>query len=235
MASKRPCEILSSDSETDEDVESSGETPDSRTPRLTAPVKAKISRPRKMSCNPGRSMNSERAQCVNKSTNIKKKSLWDRAKEFKGEKLTVREGKLYCEPCSEILSSKKSIVAGHCKSLKHKKSQETFAKTKLRSQSLAEVLRKRDKTTHAVGESLPMEMRVWRLQVVQGFLAAGVPIAKIDPLRHLLESNNHRLTTRSNLSQIVPVVLQEEIRLVKDELRQPGTQLKVHTRQGSSP
>lgn len=168
-------------------------------------------------------MNSERAQCVNKSTNIKKKSLWDRAKEFKGEKLTVREGKLYCEPCSEILSSKKSIVAGHCKSLKHKKSQETFAKTKLRSQSLAEVLRKRDKTTHAVGESLPMEMRVWRLQVVQGFLAAGVPIAKIDPLRHLLESNNHRLTTRSNLSQIVPVVLQEEIRLVKDELRQPGT------------
>ena len=114
------------------------------------------------------------------STNVNKKSLWERCKEFKQASLTVRQGKLYCHACSEILSSKKSIVAGHCKSQKHNKCEETLAQTKLLSQSLQEHLRKRDKATHAVGESLPLDMRIRRLRVVYGFLSPGILTKKID-------------------------------------------------------
>ena len=47
---------------------------------------------------------------------------------------------------------------------------------------------------------------------------------KIDDLHHLLERNNHRLTEHSNLLKLIPVILQEELRLIKTELKQPGTE-----------
>ena len=65
---------------------------------------------------------------------------------------------------------------------------------------------------------------MWRIEVLHAFLTAGIPLRKIDDLRHLFERNNHRLTEHSNLLKPIPVILQEELRLIKTELKQPGTE-----------
>ena len=46
-----------------------------------------------------------------------------------------------------------------------------------------------------------MEERVYRTRVVDAFLRAGIPIAKVDRLRGLLEENGLKLTT-----QFLPIV-----------------------------
>ena len=43
----------------------------------------------------------------------------DRIEEFPGENLCLRGGKLFCNVCKEILSSKKSILKNHLASKKH--------------------------------------------------------------------------------------------------------------------
>ena len=231
---KRYHVLASSESDSDSDADfseeedcrrsDSGKLSDSEAVELAgaAPRPASINRPRQIACNSGKSTSVERGKKSNTSTHIKKKSLWEQANESKSSSVTVREGKLYCQACSEILSSKKSIVVNHCKSKKHEKALEAHAKTKLRSQTMAEALKRRDTATHAVGETLPMDLRVWRLRTVCTFLSAGVPLSKVDRLRGLLETNNHRLASCSNLAQLIPVVLEEELRTIKEELGQPG-------------
>ena len=232
---KRYHVLASSESDSDSDADfseeedcssssDSGKLSDSEAVELAgaAPRPASINRPRQIACNSGKSTSVERGKKSNTSTHIKKTSLWERANEFKSNSVTVREGKLYCQAGSEILSSKKSIVVNHCKSKKHEKALEAHAKTKLRSQTMAEALKRRDTATHAVGETLPMDLRVWRLRTVRTFLSAGVPLSKVDRLRGLLETNNHHLASCSNLAQLIPVVLEEELRTIKEELGQPG-------------
>ena len=53
---------------------------------------------------------------------------------------------------------------------------------------------------------LPEEERVTRVKVVENFLAAGIPLRKIDHLRGLLEARGHRLTKSSGLSELFPTV-----------------------------
>ena len=49
-------------------------------------------------------------------------------------------------------------------------------------------------------------------------LKAGVPLTKIDSFRDLLEENGYALTNSSNLRQLVPFILEEEIALLKQEI-----------------
>jgi len=53
-------------------------------------------------------------------------------------------------------------------------------------------------------------------------LKAGIPIAKTDMLRSLLEKNGYRLTGSSNLGQYVSMALKQEIEQIKQELEMPG-------------
>ena len=153
-------------------------------------------------------------------------SLWDRLKDFPGETLTLENGKINCSACSEILNSRKSTVRDHCRSAKHKKSKAEQEKSKCMAQTIAQALRRSDANSgmrHAGGQILPMDMRVWRMRVLHDFLSAGIPVCKIDDLRGLLESNNYRLTDSSNLSKLIPLILEEELLLIKAELRHPST------------
>ena len=43
----------------------------------------------------------------------KNKNLYDRLKEFPNEHLCIRNGKLFCDACKEILAYKKSILKNH--------------------------------------------------------------------------------------------------------------------------
>ena len=114
--------------------------------------------------------------------------------------MVVQGGKLFCSNCSEVLSSKKSIVGQHCGSLKHKRSKEEAKKSAKKVQTMAaDTLKCMDASQQSFGQTLPMDMRVWRMQILTRFMSAGIPVAKIDQLQPLLKSNNYRLTDRSNL------------------------------------
>ena len=56
----------------------------------------------------------------------------DRIEEFPGEKLCPRGGKLFCNGCKEILSSKKSILKNRLTSKKHAAGKEKLKVTKKR-------------------------------------------------------------------------------------------------------
>ena len=56
----------------------------------------------------------------------------DRIEEFPGENLCLRGGKLFCNGCKEILSSKKSILKNHLASKKHAAGKEKLKVTKKR-------------------------------------------------------------------------------------------------------
>ena len=210
---KRPATVVSSDCEE--------ETVPTASDQAAAPPRAKISRSRSVPCNSGKQHNERAVRNAATSTKVVKESLWDRVKEFPGKGLALCNGKLRCSFCCEILSSKKIIVAEHCKSKKHAKSKAETAESKKRTQTIQNAFRKQDIEAHTVGETLPIDMRVWRMMVLQGFLSAGVPIRKIDQLRPLLETNNHRLTEHSHLLNLIPVLLKEELRLIREELKQP--------------
>jgi len=46
----------------------------------------------------------------------------------------------------------------------------------------------------------------------------GIPLAKVNGLRDLLEENSLRLCSPSHLSEYIPVILEEEKRHLKEEI-----------------
>ena len=141
-----------------------------------------------------------------------------RVKEFPAEKLTVSSNKLFCNACREELALKKSIIELHVKSEKHAKGKEKLASKGKREQDISEALKLYDKEVHPVGETLPSEQRVYRVKVVSTFLKAGVPLSKLDLFRDLLEENCYRLAGRHPMSDVIPFILSEEKRRIKDEI-----------------
>ena len=82
------------------------------------------------------------------------------------------------DACKELLSSKKSILESHVASRKHDSSKVKMKKTKKRDQTNTEALRQDN--TQSKDCTLPVEERAYRLQVVEEFLKAGIPLRKID-------------------------------------------------------
>ena len=75
-------------------------------------------------------------------------------------------------------------------------------------------LQRRDKRENTPGSTLPT-MRLFRFEVVESFLNGGIPLAKTDSLRPVLEKHGHRLTSSSHLALLNPAVLEKE----KDKLQ----------------
>ena len=61
--------------------------------------------------------------------------------------------------------------------------------SKKRDQSLLTFLRRKDEEDNPKGETLPEDMRLFRFDLVEAFLSAGIPLSKIDHLRSFLERN----------------------------------------------
>ena len=80
------------------------------------------------------------------------------------------------------------------------------------------MLKKYDQKVHPVGENLPEDVRVYRVEVVESFLKAGVPLSKIDYFRELLEENSLRLSSSTHLSQLIPMIQQEEERKLLESI-----------------
>ena len=75
--------------------------------------------------------------------------------------------------------------------------------SKKRDQSLLTFIRRKDEEDNPKGETLPEDMRLFRFDLVEAFLSAGIPLSKIDHLRSFLEKYGHRLTAHGHLSQMI--------------------------------
>lgn len=208
----REAEMLevSSSSESN-DLESESDGP-SDGPHLPAPKRAAIARPRVLEKNSSRSVKRRRDE-----TSLKLKSNADRLMEFKGEYLEHRSG-LFCGACREWVKDKKSTVRNHVSSAKHHQSKAKRKAEGLRDQSLKEVIQKRNIRDRPQGETLPLDQQVFRTKVVTVLLREGIPLHKVDGLRDLLESGNFRLCSSRHLAQLVPVVHEQEVTLLKSEI-----------------
>ena len=61
-------------------------------------------------------------------------------------------------------------------------------------------------------------VRTYCINLVESFLAAGIPLRKIDALRSFLEKYGHRLTSSTRLRQLIPSVHDKEKETLKKEL-----------------
>ena len=180
---------------------------------LQIPGKADISRKRKIQRNPGNVKRSKRG-----SKDPKLVSAWERVKQYKNEHLTVVNGKLRCDACKEIILKKKSSIKKHVLTKKHLTGKKTIEASKIRQQSIVDILRRNDARVHPKGETLPNEMRLFPYDLVEMCLKAGIPIAKIDCMRPFLEKYGHCLTSSGHLSETIPLVLEREKEILKTDI-----------------
>jgi hypothetical protein len=109
-----------------------------------------------------------------------------------------------------MLSLKKSSLDKHVKSSKHTRGISRISKDKKESQSILQCLQRIDTQDHGSGSTLPQDMRLFRFEIVECLPSAGIPLSKADILRPILEKYGHRLTSSSNLSELIPAVLEKE-------------------------
>ena len=177
---------------------------------MSTPEKAGNSRQRKVQTNPEEKKRNVRGSV---DPNV---SSWDRVTEFKDQRLTVVSGNLRCDACKETLSKKKSSVKKHVSSAKHIKSLENIKKTKKKDQNIKDLLGKT--RGGAKGSTLPEDMRLYRYDVVEPLLKAGIPLSKVESLRQFLEKYGHRLTSRTHLAKFISLIRQKEIDSLKSEI-----------------
>ena len=150
-----------------------------------------------------------------------------RVKEFPGKCLRVRIGKLFCVACREELALKKGTIKNHIEGgNKYLKAKEKLAQKDAKERDIAESLKAYDREVQPAGTSVAMEVRVYRAKVVEYFLQAGIPLAKIDELRGLLEKNAFRLCHSSHLADYIPPILRNEKLAIRQEIEGKG--VSVH-------
>ena len=132
-------------------------------------AKAEIARERTLPSISGK--NKTRGSCDAKTINIH-----NRIQQYPGEELSIKERKLLCLGWREIVSTKKSIVITHLASKKHGNGKNKLKKSKLKDQTITEAFRAGDRTQK--DRTLPITERAYRLEVVEEFLRAGIPIGK---------------------------------------------------------
>ena len=116
----------------------------------------------------------------NKTAMPKNISIHDRIQQYPGEQLSIKDGKLFCLACREIVSAKKSIVITHLASKKYGNGKDKPKKSKLKDQTIIETFRAGDSVQK--DSTLPITERAYRLKVVEEFLRAEIPIEKINML-----------------------------------------------------
>ena len=175
---------------------------------LRTPTASELSRKRKIDCNkPPKGKKRSRGTC---SSDPKFITPEQRVKQHPKECFSVSNKKLFCLACREELSVKSSMVIGHIKSVKHLTGKSRLESQKKKDLEIVEALRSNDAMHNPKGETLPDNQRVYRVKVTQTFLSAGVPLNKIPIFRSLLEEIGFRLTDRRRMSDIVPLILQQE-------------------------
>ena len=67
-------------------------------------------------------------------------------------------------------------------------------------------------------ETLPDTTRVYRVNDVTALLKAGIPLSKLDILRDVLGENAYSLSDSSHLRCLIPFILQNEVKKIKEDI-----------------
>ena len=74
---------------------------------------------------------------------------------------------------------------------------------------------------HNKGETLTLDMHVYRVKFVSTFLRVCIPLSKLNLFRDILEENAYRLCDRGRMSELIPLVLQQKHGIIKEEIEGP--------------
>ena len=113
---------------------------------------------------------------------------------------------------------KKSVVSHHTTSVKHKAAVEKVTAREKSDSSIIDALQSYEDKNRPKGETLPDSTKVFRVKVVSTLLRAGIALNKVDDLQELLEEGGYRLSNSTNMRQLVPFILSEELKKVKQEI-----------------
>ena len=227
LASASACSTQDEYAETDDsdeaseqnDIESeenrSSESSASILTQLRCPPASQLARKRRIKVNPPVGKRKGKGHV---SANPKGITAGERVKSYPNDCLSARGSVLFCVACREEVALKKSVISLHIKSKKHERGKSRLEKRNRQEISIVDALKRFDKEYHPAVETLPVSTRVYRIKVVTSMLKAGVPLAKIDCFRDLLEENGYALTNSSNLRQLLPFILEEEIASLKEEI-----------------
>lgn len=203
-ASASSCSSSSTLGESEAESDSTASRSASLLERLKCPSTSELSRKHQVHCNQPPPKGRKRSS-GERGLNDLNVPPSKRVSEYPNEQLTVSAGKMFCKACREILSLKRNTIENHVKSAKHVESKQVMEKKHAREKDIAESLRKHNELT-----------RVYWMEVVETFLRAGVPIAKVDIFRELLEENAFRQTDSRHMLDYVPYILAEEKVAIKE-------------------
>ena len=183
--------------------------------KLKAPKHSDLTRKRAVDQNlPPKDKRSHGAQ----PTDPKSVSATQRVSEFSNENLTVSNSKMFCRACREELALKKNVISNHVHSAKHQAGKSRLVAKEAKEKDIAEALIATDQQCHLVGETIPLDHRIYRVKVVKSFIRAAVPLSKLETFRELLEENAYRLIDLRHMSDLVPLVFSQEIAQIKEEI-----------------
>ena len=113
---------------------------------------------------------------------------------------------------------KKGVLEQHCKSLKHKKGKERLTSGERGGVTYPDVY-KITIVEFICQVRLYLNLHVYtELKVVIALLRAGIPLNKVDCLREMLEKHAFSLSASTNLRQLIPFVLENEINQLKERI-----------------
>ena len=186
--------------------------------KLKSPTPSVLARKRAVSVNPPPKGKRTCRGSPASPSEPKSVSPIQRVKENPDQSLSVSNGRLFCKACREELSLKSSSVKSHVRSTKHQERQSKRHSMELQERDIATALATYSKEVHNRGETLPIDMQVYRVKVVSTFLRAGIPLSKLDLFRDILEENAHRLCDQHHMSDLILFVLQQEQAKIKEEI-----------------
>ena len=120
--------------------------------------------------------------------------------------------------CSAELAGRKNVITNHIQSAKHQAGKSRLVSKEAKEKDIAEVLIATGQQRHPVRETLPLDHRIYRVKVVKTFIRAAVPLSKLEIFRELLQENAYRLTDCRHMSDLVPLVLSQEVAQIKEEI-----------------
>ena len=144
-----------------------------------------------------------------------------RVTQFPNQSLCVDNGKLFCAACGTERSLRLSSLKTHLESDMHKEKLKTHNESLEGDGDIAALVTRFFDQNPVEGNTLPTDTHVYRWRVMESMMYAGIPYAKIDMLRHLLEREGHPLAAATHLGMtFIPQIEEREIKRVVKELLQ---------------
>ena len=128
-------------------------------------------------------------------------------------------GMLFCSCCREILPVHKGSIRKHCVAPKHFQNKQKLENSLEQKQAILTSIANYKVSAGATGvTNMSDQERLFRYDVLFSFLGSGDPLASIDHHRPLLQKYGYKLTSATHLSDLIPLILEDEIKKIKEEM-----------------